>query len=114
MTPKPDHKQIGEENQETLRDLLQEKMKLAIRYTLIQALEEEVEAYIQAGPYERTENRQDIAMGATCEDWGLPWVNWKPCQCRAPARAFGASCLNAIEGDKQSWTKASAKCSCRE
>jgi len=63
MTPKPDHKQIGEENQETLRDLLQEKMKLAIRYTLIQALEEEVEAYIQAGPYERSENRQDHRNG---------------------------------------------------
>jgi transposase-like protein len=63
MTPKPDHKQIGEENQETLRDVLQEKMKLAIRYTLIQALEEEVEAYIQAGPYERSESRQDHRNG---------------------------------------------------
>ena len=30
MTPKVHHKQIGEENQETLRDLLQEKMKIAI------------------------------------------------------------------------------------
>lgn len=64
MTPKPHHKQIGTENQESLRELLQEKMKLAIRYTLIQALEEEVEAYIQAGPYERTQNRRDHRNGS--------------------------------------------------
>jgi putative transposase len=63
MTPKTHHKQIEQENQETLRDLLQEKMKLAIRYTLIQALEEEVEAYIQAAPYERTSHRQDHRNG---------------------------------------------------
>ena len=63
MTPKTHHKQISAENQETLRDLLQEKMKLAIRYTLIQALEEEVEAYIQAAPYERTKHRQDHRNG---------------------------------------------------
>ena len=63
MTPKPHHKQISDENQETLRDLLKEKMRLAIQYTLIQTLEEEVEAYIQAAPYERTENRQDHRNG---------------------------------------------------
>jgi putative transposase len=63
MTPETDHKQISEENQATLRDLLQEKLKLAIRYTLIQALEEEVEAYIQAAPHERTKNRRDHRNG---------------------------------------------------
>ncbi|HEU0292515.1 MAG TPA: IS256 family transposase [Anaerolineales bacterium] len=63
MTPETHHKQIDQENQETLRELLQEKMKLAVRYTLIQALEEEVEAYIQAAPYERTKHRQDHRNG---------------------------------------------------
>ncbi len=63
MTPKAHHKQIRAENQEVLRDLLQEKMKLAIRYTLIQALEEEVDTYIQAAPYERTKDRQDYRNG---------------------------------------------------
>jgi transposase-like protein len=63
MTPKPHHKQIEKENQETLRDLLQEKLKLAVRYTLIQALEEEVEIYIQAAPYERSQKRQDHRNG---------------------------------------------------
>ena len=63
MTPRAHHKQIEKENQETLRDLLQEKLKSAVRYTLIQALEEEVEAYIQAAPYERTQKRQDHRNG---------------------------------------------------
>jgi transposase-like protein len=63
MTPKPHHKQIDAEGQASLRDLLQEKMKLAIQYTLIQALEEEVENYIQAAPHERTKNRRDHRNG---------------------------------------------------
>jgi transposase-like protein len=63
MTPEVHHKQIEAENQETLRDLLQEKLKLAVRYTLIEALEEEVAAYIQAAPYERTQQRQDRRNG---------------------------------------------------
>jgi putative transposase len=70
MTPKPHHKQISSENQESLCDLLQEKLKLAVRYTLIQALEEEVEAYIQAAPYERTQNRQDHRNGTYVRNLG--------------------------------------------
>lgn len=63
MTPKTNHKQITSEGQASVRELLQEKMKLAIKYTLIQMLDEEVEAYIQAAPYERTKNRQDQRNG---------------------------------------------------
>src|SRR3972149_2568545 len=70
MTPKTHHKQLSEENQESLRDLLQEKMKLAIQFTLIQALEEEVELYIQAAPYERTKNRQDHRNGTYARGLG--------------------------------------------
>jgi putative transposase len=75
MTPKPHHTQISEENQETLRDLLQEKMKLAIRYTLVQALEEEVKAYIQAERYERTKNRRDHRNGTYARDLGTSMGN---------------------------------------
>lgn len=70
MTPKTHHTQISSENQETLRGLLQEKMKLAVRYTLIQALEEEVEAYVQAAPYERTNKRQDHRNGTYVRNLG--------------------------------------------
>lgn len=70
MTPKVHHKQISAENQEAFRDLLQEKLKLAVRYTLICALEEEVEAYIQAEPYERTPHRQDQRNGRYTRNLG--------------------------------------------
>lgn len=70
MTPKTNHKQITSEGQASLRELLQEKMKLAIQYTLIRALEEEVESYIQAAPYERTEKRRDYRNGAYARDLG--------------------------------------------
>lgn len=70
MTPQTHHTQISSKNQETLHGLLQEKMKLAVRYTLIQALEEEVEAYIQAAPYERTNNRQDHRNGTYVRNLG--------------------------------------------
>lgn len=63
MTPKTNHKQITPEGQAGVRELLQEKMMLAIEYTLIQMLDEEVEAYIQAAPYERTKNRRDHRNG---------------------------------------------------
>ena len=63
MTPTIHHKQISAENQETLRDLLREKLRLAIRYTLIEALEEEVQAYIRAGRYKRSDQRQDRRNG---------------------------------------------------
>jgi transposase-like protein len=64
MTPTLHHKQIDREGQATLRDLLQEKLKWAIQYTLVQALEEEVEVYIQAAPHERTTNRRDHRNGS--------------------------------------------------
>lgn len=70
MTPKVNHKQISAENQETIRDLLQEKMKLAVRYTLIEALEEEVQTYIQAARYERNPSRQDQRNGTYVRNLG--------------------------------------------
>jgi len=70
MTPKVHHKQISAENQETVRDLLQEKLKLAVRYTLIEALEEEVQAYIQAERYERNAQRQDHRNGTYVRNLG--------------------------------------------
>lgn len=70
MTPKTNHKQITSEGQASLRSLLQEKMKTAIQYTLIEMLEEEVENYIQATPYERTEKRRDYRNGTYSRDLG--------------------------------------------
>lgn len=45
------------------RQLIQQKMREAIRYTLIAILEEEVEAVVKAAPYQRTVERQDYRNG---------------------------------------------------
>ncbi len=50
-------------NQATFQEVLQEKLRLAIRYTLMTILEEEVEAFCRAAPYQRTPERQDHRNG---------------------------------------------------
>jgi len=70
MTPKRHHKQIDAEGQATIQELLQEKLRLAIKLTLIQVLEEEVEAFVKAEPYQRTAERQDYRNGVYPRDLG--------------------------------------------
>jgi transposase-like protein len=70
MTPKANHKRLDEEGQALLGELLQERMRLAIKYTLIQILEEEVEAFVQAAPYQRTTERKDYRNGSYQRDLG--------------------------------------------
>jgi len=63
MTPTAKDKLSKSERQATLHDLLQERMRLAIRHTLITVLEEEVEGFIQAALYQRTPDRRDYRNG---------------------------------------------------
>ncbi|GAB4581894.1 MAG: hypothetical protein Fur0022_46460 [Anaerolineales bacterium] len=63
MTPTSKDKLSKSERQATLHDLLQERMRLAIRHTLITVLEEEVEGFIQAALYQRTPTRRDYRNG---------------------------------------------------
>ncbi len=63
MTPKENHTLSDAERQATIQDLLQERMRLAIRHTLISVLEEEVENFIHAALYQRTPERQDYRNG---------------------------------------------------
>jgi putative transposase len=63
MTPRTKDKLSKAERQATIHELLQERMRLAIRHTLISVLEEEVEGFIQAALYQRTPNRQDYRNG---------------------------------------------------
>lgn len=46
MTPQINHKQIDVEGQATIQEMLQEKLRLAIKLTIIQVLEEEVKAFM--------------------------------------------------------------------
>ena len=43
--------------------LLQERMRAAIRYTLITVLDEELEQFVNAAPYQRTVGRRDYRNG---------------------------------------------------
>ncbi len=63
MTPKQNHTLSADERQATIQELLQDRMRLAIRHTLITVLEEEVETFIQAALYQRTPDRKDCRNG---------------------------------------------------
>jgi len=63
MPPTTKNKPSKADRQATIQDLLQERMRLAIRYTLITVLEEEVEGFIQAALYQRTPTRRDYRNG---------------------------------------------------
>ncbi len=63
MAPRRNHTLSPSERQATIHELLQEKMRLSIRHTLITVLEEEVETFIQAALYQRTPDRKDYRNG---------------------------------------------------
>src|SRR5690349_20063791 len=50
-------------SQEAFAQLVQERLRQAVRVALISVLEEEVTAFIGASPYERTEQRRDQRNG---------------------------------------------------
>ena len=70
MTPRANHKRLDNEGQALIGELLQERLRLAIKYTLIQILEEEVEAFVNAAPYQRTPERRDYRNGNYERDLG--------------------------------------------
>jgi len=46
MTPQPNHKQIDEEGQARLQELVKERLQMAIKLTLIEVLEAEISTYM--------------------------------------------------------------------
>lgn len=58
MTPRANHKQLDVEGQAWIHELLQERLRLAIQFTLIRVLESEIEAFVNAEPYQRTPQRR--------------------------------------------------------
>lgn len=63
MTPQNHDTASLDMTQETFQEMLQEKLRAAIRLTMASVLDEEIEAYLQAGRYERTPHRQDQRNG---------------------------------------------------
>jgi putative transposase len=62
--------QTAEFNEMDFQGLAREQMRLAIRFTLATILEEEVNAFIGAEPYERTASRRDQRNGSYERDLG--------------------------------------------
>lgn len=63
MTPHQESTQQEKVSQTEFHELLREKLREAVRYTLIQVLEAEVEVCIGAAAYERVSSRQDYRNG---------------------------------------------------
>jgi putative transposase len=63
MTPQQESTQQAIVSQTEFHELLREKLREAVRFTLIQVLEAEVEAYVGAATYERGPSRQDHRNG---------------------------------------------------
>lgn len=70
MAPQRDDSAVEQLSQTTIQELLHEKLRAAVRLTLTTVLNEEVDAYIQAGRYERSEQRQDQRNGSYTRDLG--------------------------------------------
>lgn len=70
MTPRSNHKRLEPEGQAMIGELLQERLRLAIQITLVQMMEEEVEAFVNAARYQRTSERRDYRNGTYPRDLG--------------------------------------------
>jgi transposase-like protein len=64
MTPQQEHTQQEIESQTEFHQLLREKLREAVRYTLVEVLEVELEAHVGAASYERTAKRRDHRNGS--------------------------------------------------
>jgi putative transposase len=64
MTPKVENKQNTPLSQTEFQELLHEKMRQAVRLTLVTVLEAEIDAFIGAGPYQRTGQRRAYRNGS--------------------------------------------------
>jgi putative transposase len=70
MALKLNHKVHDRDSQAEFQSALKEKMRLAIRYTLSAVLEEEVNAFVNAEPYQHTVERRDQRNGYYTRDLG--------------------------------------------
>jgi transposase-like protein len=64
MTPKAKNKQVTPLSQTEFQEIVREKMRQAVRFTLITVLEAEMEAFIGAAPYQRTSQRRAYRNGS--------------------------------------------------
>lgn len=70
MAPEQNHTSSDQASQDAFQTLLQERMRSAIRYTLITVLDEELEQFVNAAPYQRTGGRRDYRNGSYVRSLG--------------------------------------------
>lgn len=86
MAPRAHHETIDAGSQVVFQETLQGRLRLAIRFTLIRVLEEDVEVFCNAAPYQRTAQRRDRRNGTyecdletaqgVIEDLPVPRTRW--------------------------------------
>jgi transposase-like protein len=64
MTRKKENSQVTALSQTEFQELVHEKMRQAVRFTLVTVLEAEIEAFIGAAPYQRTSQRRAYRNGS--------------------------------------------------
>jgi putative transposase len=64
MTPKENHSEMQGISQADFHELLQEKLRLAVQATLMTVLNEEIDAFVGVGRYERGAKRRDQRNGS--------------------------------------------------
>lgn len=74
MTPVTSHKRLDAAGQVTIQEALQERLRLAIKFTLIQILEEVVDSFVNASPYQRTFKRRNYRNRTYERDLGTSMV----------------------------------------
>ncbi len=70
MAPKAQNTQAVELGQDDFQGLLRARLRCAVRTVLVTVLEDEIEAFIGAGRYERTSTRRDRRNGHYTRDLG--------------------------------------------
>ena len=70
MIPETENNETAQARQDEIRELMSEKIRGAIRLTMMETLEMELEAYIGAGRYERKASRRDHRIGHRKRDLG--------------------------------------------
>ena len=69
MIPETENNETAQARQDEIRESMSEKIRGAIRLTMMETLEMELEAYIGAGRYERKASRRDHRIGHRKRDW---------------------------------------------
>src|SRR5262245_12709374 len=70
MAPEPENSEAGPIGQDEFQALIREKMRAAVRLTLIAVLEDELQVWVGAGRYERSTGRTDHRIGTRLRSLG--------------------------------------------